>query len=331
MKPPRISAQAPTPVPIRYSGPPPGPWPEVTPCTAGARVWVSTDRSYIGRWQHGTIVCEREVCAPEPEVPWRRSYAGVHSAVEIGGMTFAFVHGENKNEIVAGTEHVNTITADRSCFSGVQPDGSYRDCWADYFAFASMNRDGVDEGPVVWPKGGYLDATGRVVSHGCRHPYSAIVSGGQVYLFYLDMTVGICVARAPAGSVRPGMFQTWCGASLGWHPSLPPGPFRARLSKPGPPAVPILGSRASFTFAAVKLADGFLALEHGATSTTTVAVRAWTSRDIVHWKPRPGLLWPTVGNDVASAWDACTVRGPRPVDDGLALATDGTHVSHVHW
>jgi hypothetical protein len=292
---------------LLFAGLSPIPFPEVTPVSAGGLVWVSTDHSYRCHWANGQISCGVLAASPEPGVWWRRSYAGVYAVEKLAGRIVAFVHGENKNTISRGVERVNTITRDRSCFSGGSP---YRDCAKDYFGAVSMMVDGKDQGPIVWPAAGYDG------SHGVRHPTS-IVFGGFVYVFYLDTSRGICVARARPGALR---FSTWTGK--GWARSLPKGfnRWRPRFDARGPDARAIMGR--TFFFAVERDGAGFVGLGFGDPTDRSFGTTVWRSKDLLHWS-KGRTLWLAYGADVASAFDATAVRYPRPVLGDLALATSG--------
>ncbi|MGI8903008.1 MAG: hypothetical protein ACR2IP_04990 [Solirubrobacteraceae bacterium] len=319
-------------VPIFYQGTSLAPFPEVTPAIVGHTAFVSTVRSYACAWPSDgkQIACSGDpVTAPDPLVLWRRSYAGVYAAERVDGHLLTFIHGENKNELVAGVAHVNTVNGDRSCYSGVTPVG-YRDCWPDYYGFVSAARDGHDQGPIVWPAHGYLTRDGHHASQGVRHP-SSFTAGGYVYVFYLDSSLGggsIVEARSPAGALAdPRTFQTL--TAHGWRRSLPADGLDLRAS--GPPARPILrAGRTSFYFAVTKAPTGYIGLEYGALTPSAVGTTIWISPDLQHWHRPPGPpLWTSVGTDLASAYDASTVRYPRPFSSHAALSATGA--GQVRW
>jgi len=199
-----------------------------------------------------------DVTAPE----WARNYYGAFTAHPLrpddpASPVLLFTHGENKNEDVGGIRYANTINTDATDYSGYDADGTYVDAWDSYNAFVgsvllqnprSVFTDGpgvTDNGPVVWPSAGYLDASGAKTSEGVRHP-STIVYNGFVYLFYLDESygddpdrhAGIKVARAPLDKAgAPGSFAAFYAGGFS-EPALPTG-YRASnlhgaLGQPGP-------------------------------------------------------------------------------------------------
>jgi hypothetical protein len=206
-----------------------------------------------------------DITAPE----WARNYYGAFTAHALrpddpDSPLLVFAHGENKNEDLGGILYTNTINTDATDYSGYDDTGFYVDAWDAYNAFIGSTvfatpsaafTDGpsvTDNGPVVWPSTGYLDATGAKTSEGVRHP-SSIVFNGFVYLFYLDEShgddpdrhAGIKVARAPLDRAgAPGSFFAFYAGGFG-EPALPidysVSRLHAALAQPGPRTTAILG------------------------------------------------------------------------------------------
>ncbi len=230
-----------------------------------------------------------------PDAAHRHSYYGTFASLlfDDGTATPTIVsvtHGENKNLVggVPARHHQNTIVPSvqggpGGCNSGFLPDGGpYEDCYAAYSGFVGTARTSVvasngwgrtfmdDNGPIVWPRYGYRDASGKRLSHGVRHP-AGIAAGGYLYVFYFDTGrggftattssnegAGFRVARAPAAALGdPQAFRTYEGRGR-WRPSLPAGVSAQQMSDAalasGSPARsdPIFPSN-SYTFNVAKI------------------------------------------------------------------------------
>jgi hypothetical protein len=253
-----------------------------------------------------------------PATYWRRNYYGVFSAELLEEpatgrrRVVAFLHGENKNEVLAGTYYDNTIRAPGryapSQYSGWDAKGTYHDDWDNYFAFVGLSycplteSDGNDlmahdQGPVLWPGNGYVGPHNQSASGGLRHPFS-IVSKGYVYVFYLDASRGtaegrqggIKVARAAVSSMAmPGSFLNYYGGAFG-EPSLPRGfdkHDRSFFSRPGGKGTTLFDAdrnAAVFRVARVRNSPYFLGLEERLDwDGTNIVLLLRYSKDLVNW------------------------------------------------
>ena len=170
--------------------------------------------------------------AVPPHTEWLRNYDGVMAALPLGGAggsasLLVVRHGEHKNELCWANDllYQGLINADvdaRECYSGFQNGtGPYVDCNAAYNAFVSGaslpfspatcfglgepgNASAVDLGPLVWPVGGYLNASGGKRSYGVRQPGALVAWDGAAVLMWIDNgfdTADVWVARSlPVGS-----------------------------------------------------------------------------------------------------------------------------------
>ncbi|WP_354700878.1 hypothetical protein DSM112329_01170 [Paraconexibacter sp. AEG42_29] len=233
----------------------------------------------------------------------RRSYFGIFSADQtpaVGGTAtlVAATHGENKNVRRSGLTYPNSIYRGvdaeapprGKCLSGPDAAGIYRDCDAGYSTFvgtavapvdAASNWGltmPVDQGPAVWPIGGYSAVGGLFrLSHGVRHP--SIVTGGDgyLYMFYYDSGLepggvreGFRVARAPVGQRGRG-WKTWVQSRGEWIDSLPreqrgPGTRPEALPRRSPAAAStelFPSGSTVMTVARVAGRRGFVAIDQG--------------------------------------------------------------------
>jgi hypothetical protein len=195
--------------------------------------------------------------------------------------------------------------------SGNRASG-YLECWGAYNGIVSASRVPFKRsngwggamprelGPIVWPSAGYIDEGGRKTSFGVRHP-SSIVSGGYLYVYYLDTSDGgsVRVARAPTAALgRPASWRSWTGSCWCLR-STPPGltgrNYRRFWATPltaqgrGVPAAVLPGAPARETvrFAVARYdRRRFAGVEEFATPDKVCHVALRTSADLVHWSGR---------------------------------------------
>ncbi len=291
----------------------------------------------------------------------------------------AIDHGENKNDNRTGAPpgsscdqtaqshcYHNTLQpGDNTCWTPVS-DLSVYECYPDYNGFVDSSSaplpspaanalDGwSDNGPIVWPKDGYVDAGGSKTSWGVRHP-SSIVANGMLYVFYLDTGsaqtdvsglptqgggAGIAVARSPDyGIGRPGTFETDVGRGT-WAPSLPAGTsagdVAASFADAGPNAAQILGDRrGSYYFAVARTGlhdPAYLGVENYAepdsdscpNGETAFKEALWESNDLVNWDGRTAIPQLTsCGTTAGAAYDA------EPLRWGHFLNSAGTDQNQI--
>jgi len=367
-------AAAPSPAPVDTSQS--GGWTETSPWTfplAGqhgflistAFTLLCSGADSLAGAPDGTLAptrCDRILAAGTTDLPdpatldapeWRRNYYGAFSAHALDPSTpdsplLLFAHGENKNENLGGILYQNTINPGATDYSGYDATGEYVDAWDAYNAFIGsvilnnptrLATDGPavqDNGPVVWPSAGYLDAAGTKTSEGVRHP-SSLIYDGNVYLFYLDTsyagdperTPGIKVARAPlAGAGAPGSFHAFWNGDF-TEPALPDGysaaDNHASLATPGPRATSILGpdSADDVRFSVAQVSPSptegplFLGVEEHFDDLNGWWVALRLSTDLVGWTlpyAIPGIAAPT--------WDDGTMNYPILMDrDGWTNTT----------
>ncbi|MHB9037762.1 MAG: FG-GAP repeat domain-containing protein [Armatimonadota bacterium] len=251
---------------------------------------------------------------------WRRNYYGVHAAqvINVSGVDriVAFLHAENKNELRGGTYYDNTIQpppnppyVQPDQYSRYLPDGSYVDYFPSYFAMITMAycpvnvNDGktlmnYDQGPVVWPTSGYLNADNTSACYGLRHP-SSVVHGSYIYLYYVEQQYGQLmqnkVARAPvSGQGLPGTWKTYYNGSFS-PDALPAGFTKATMSSylktAGGSSTPVL-STGAWRFSVANINGTSYAIGVDCTTIETGPNAGHTdlglrvSTDMVHWSER---------------------------------------------
>ena len=240
---------------------------------------------------------------------WRSHYYGI---MTVHRTTFpktgepilaAVLHGENKDVVIAkkwaqrkGHEFwqwPNTLLPEST--TPLQMDEHYFGFIGLAWAPANESNGGFmahDQGPILWPQAGYIDADGAQASHGVRHAYG-LINGGFLYVFYLDTTDNeIRAARAPLDHLfERGAFRLLANGAYS-QPALPEGFDPANKSflkrKPGR-ADPILpGAPRSMRFQAARLRGTpyFLGIEHRLIKVDGKgSYEAWLhlSRDLIHW------------------------------------------------
>jgi hypothetical protein len=232
-----------------------------------------------------------------PDRPWRRNYQGVFSAQLLDGALVMFNHTENKNENIIGRAYQNTVQPSidvADCASGYV-DGVYRECDRSYSGFVTATLgDGTDLGPLVWPEDGYREPAHTRDHMGLRHP-SSIVSGGFVYLFYVEHwpggeRAGVRVARAPV-TEHGTRFRVWHNGR--WKRALPRGFSKDRMDRfyaiGGPRSTPLFGlHKGSAGFAVARRLDGrgFLGVEGWYDDRGYAHIAIRESNDLVRWGPR---------------------------------------------
>ncbi len=279
-----------------------------------------------------------------PNTDWRRNYQGVFSVFPLGGKLIAISHGENKNEKIGESYYQNTINKNilaQNCYSGYRSSGIYEDCWDSYNAFVNLswinstaeNGWGMqmfnDDGPIIWPSAGYVNSAGEKVSSGIRHP-SAIVTGGFMYIYYLDSSFravngrgwGFKAARASIGSDgKPGAFKTYYKGA--WSENALPKGFtkeniQAFFSKEGPLADVIVGSPSTnrFAVASIRNTSYFIGVEESVEGDIW-QIKLRISSDLMHWSDPVHVLSKPGG------WNAGTLHYPVLLD---ASGRDNTSI-----
>jgi hypothetical protein len=278
---------------------------------------ASTDAlaSQYDIYQPGGQVPPRQL---DPATYWRRNYYGIFSAQLLHHpatgqrCVVAFLHGENKNEVLNKAYYDNTVKSSRtyapSQYSGYDATGAYHDHWANYFGFVGMAWSPLEEldgnnlmvhdtGPVLWPCNGYVDARDTPLSAGLRHPYS-LVADGFIYVFCQDASFGategrrggIKVARAATSSMGlPNSFKNYYNEAF-TEPSLPQGfdkNGRSFFAVPGGKSTTLFDfdkNATSFRVARLKNSPYFIGLEEVQNwDNTNLVLQMRYSTDLAHW------------------------------------------------
>ena len=321
-----ILSQSAAPIPFDKKGVPTGM--EATPwiVKGGWRgYFLTTDYSYFCATPDslvGSVTLYPEDCAkisePVASTPWLRNYNGILSSHVLdptgdNPVVLAAVHGENKNERLGTTRIQNTVATNfgvnpkfdaNVCASGINDAGVYEDCWDAYFGFVSLAHQMftpatqyartpfINDGPIVWPAAGYLNADGTQASAGVRHP-TFFAANGYLYVFYLDMSPdswGIKVARAPlSGQPSAGSFNVYNYDNFNF-PALPKNfsnssitSFYAAIGAPSSCIIGCVGSTVRFSVAAIAGTHYYLGVLEYATADGKTAVALSASSDLVHW------------------------------------------------
>ncbi len=293
----------------------------------------------------------KQYLAPSQVPPgheWKRNYDGVfsaqltHDSVTNSDVILTINHNEVKNEVIPGQYWYQSpfappasqmpSTCGNSGYTGRGPHG-FETCWLAYGAFVSIevnaysprtnygrSLDTSEIGPVLWPTSGYFDlsrgAQGKL-SSGLRHP-SSIISGGYLYIYYLDTSIGVIGGRSALGTKvaraqisprgLPGNFLAWDGRAFE-VPELPAGfdknNMKAFIAQRGPqvaslfaPAAgqdsqdyPLQSSHFSVAYDPRRHlyvgVEDYLSRDEGGAPDHVLALRL--SSDLVHWSERTPL------------------------------------------
>lgn len=283
---------------------------------------------------------------------WRRNYFGTFDSFVRGGTFYSINHCENKNEIIDGIRYDNTVKPKQSYstsdYSRME-NGRYVDAAHNYFAFvtlstcktADLTKTGAlmkDDTPIIWPVNGYLNFLEEQAEDGIRHP-SVYVEGDTVYLYYLENSTDIMLARAKIdGSGKVGAFMKYYnggftskGMPEGFRPNDP-----SFLSAHSDPATPIFQNNGAYRFFVRKLkgTSYYLGVQHGVKNSDQWAVYLRVSKDLIHWSepvPVPGTE--------ADGWGEISLVYPRLYAADLVNSMEidpnqfiiaGTHTDRGH-
>lgn len=308
--------------------------------------------------------------AVPPHSEWFRNYHGVFAALPLGvgsasPSLLLITHGEHKNELCWGDGElyqglINADVAAAACYSGFH-NGSFSDCGPAYNAMvngvrlafteatcwglgAVGNASEIDDGPLVWPVDGYLNASAGKASYGVRQPGGVAAWDGAALLFWVDNsfeTADVWAARSPPGAGgAAGTFRAYDAGASAWSlPTLPAG-FSADammdfLSTPSPagpaaggrgtPMIPLAPSAGAVHFAAARLTiDGDAAQQlYLAVYSIVNYSQCWPSHTASAVAPPPlGGIGTRMARDMAAAGHGAAAAGGA----GAAAAAAATCV-----